>query len=320
MLQNLDRLKVFHHVFSSGSIVAAAAKLHVSQSAVSQSIRKLEQEVNAPLFTRLHKQLIPTAAGRRLDEIVHPFMLSLAGYLKDLEFAKDYPAGELYIGSPPEFGKVYLPSIVASFREQYPDVTFKLKLGTPEELLPKIREGAVDLALVDVFLTQSTHIGHLDAFHFTPVVEEEVILACSSSYYEKWVQGDHSIDSLVQQNYISYREDRQAIRQWFKHHFSKPNVNIRDVLTVDSHDAVIMAIKNNIGLGVVASHLIAKCLCNGTIQHIKTTKKEIINSISLVKLQDKIPTNTEKIFETYLIGDIEKKIRQNNTGMKILTR
>ncbi len=320
MFQNLDRLKVFYHVFARGSIVGAADVLHVSQSAVSQSIRKLEMEVNTPLFTRLHKQLIPTTAGKRLFEIVQPFILDLDGFLKDIEFSKDYPAGELCIGSPPEFGKAYLPSIIAGFREQYPDVTFKIKLGSPEKLLPLIREGVLGFALVDLFLTRSSRLGHLDMFHFNPVVEEEVVLACSKNYYDKFVNGDHSFTSLAQQNYISYKEDLQTIRGWFKHHFSKPNVHIRDVLTVDSHDAVISAIMNNIGMGVVASHLITKSLRNGAIVHITTSKNEILNVISIVKLQDKIPTFTEKIFEKYLVKNIDKKITKSEEGMKVLHR
>ncbi|MBU0942886.1 MAG: LysR family transcriptional regulator [Proteobacteria bacterium] len=310
MLQNLDRLKVFYHVFSSGSVVAAANALHVSQSAVSQTIHKLEKEVNSPLFTRLHKQLVPTRAGKRLYEIVQPFMGALDGYQKDLEVAKNHPIGELRVGAPPEFGKAYLPSIVADFREKYPDVTFTLELGTPETLLPLLREGLLDFALVDVFLTQSTHIGHLDMYHFNPVGEEEVILACSRQYHEKYVKGDHSFSSLSKQNFISYRKDLQAIRLWFKHHFSKSNIHVRDVLTVDSHEAVISAIAHNVGIGVVASHLITEKLSNGIIVHIKTPKPEIMNAISLVQLQDKIPTLTEKVFERYLID----KIREANGG------
>lgn len=317
MLQNLDRLKVFHHVFTSGSIVSAAERLSVSQSAVSQSVRKLEQELNTPLFTRLHKQLIPTTAGKRLHEIVQPFMASLERYLKEVESAKEYPAGELHIGAPPEFGKAYLPAIVARFREQYQDVTFKIQLGTPEKLLPMVRGGKVDFALVDVFLTGTTHIGHLDMYHFSPVVEEEVILACSREYYDKFIDGDHSFRSLAEQHYISYKEDLQTVRQWFRHHFSKPHVHIRDVLTVDNHSAVISAILHNVGMGIVASHLITENLKNGSIVHITTSKPEIMNSISLVKLQDKIPTFTEKTFEKYLVVTIEKMISKHSAGMKL---
>ncbi len=316
MLQNLDRLKVFYHVFTQESVVAAANTLHVSQSAVSQAIQKLEREVSSPLFIRLHKQLVPTSAGERLYGIVRPFMADLDTYLKDQEQAKDHPVGELRIGSPPEFGKAYLPSIVADFREQYHAVTFTLKFGPPETLLPLLRKGQVDFALVDVFLTRYTHIGSLDIYHFAPVVEEEVILACSRQYYENSLRGDLSFTSLSQQNFISYRKDLQTIKQWFKHHFSKPNIHVHDVLTVDDHAAVISAIKNNVGMGVVASHLIKDELRRDQIIHIKSSKPEIINSISLVHLQDKIPTFTEKYFEKYLVGKIKAMISKLHDGMK----
>jgi DNA-binding transcriptional LysR family regulator len=305
MLQNLDRLKVFFHVFSQGSVVAAANTLHVSQSAVSQAIQKLEKEIQSPLFIRLHKQLVPTTAGERLYEILQPFMADLALYLKDQEQAKDHPAGALRIGAPPEFGKAYLPSIVANFREQFQAVTFTLKFGPPETLLPLLRNGHLDFALTDLFLTRSTHIGSLDMYHFEPVVEEEVILACSRQYYDHSIMGDLSFTSLSQQNYISYNTDQQTVKQWFRHHFSKPNVLVRDVLTVDNHEAVISAIKNNIGLAIVASHLVKDELHSDQIVHIKTSKAEIINSISLVNLQEKIPTFTEKTFEKYLVDKIK---------------
>lgn len=305
MLQNLDRLKVFYHVFMQGSVVGAANTLHVSQSAVSQTIRKLEKEVGSPLFTRLHKQLVPTTAGKRLYEIVQPFMTALGGYLKEVEIAKDHPVGELRIGAPPEFGKAYLPSIIADFRGHYPGVTFTLELGTPEILLPQLKKGELDFALVDAFLTTSTHIGELQMYHFTPVVDEKVILACSKHYHRQYVK-DHSFSSLSKQNFICYKKDQQTVKQWFRHHFSQSSQHLRDVLTVDSHEAVISAMAKHVGMGIVASHLIDDQLALGKIVQIRTQKSEMINSISLVHLQDKIPTFTEKTFEKFLV----KKIRE----------
>ncbi|WP_051305766.1 LysR family transcriptional regulator [Desulfogranum mediterraneum] len=314
MLENLDRLKVFYHVVTQGSVVAAAEALHVSQSAVSQAIRKLEREVGSPLFIRLHKQLIPTAAGDGLYQIVQPFILNVGSYLKDLELGKDHPAGELRLGAPQEFGKAYLPPTVAGFREQHQAVTFTLQFGTPETLLPLLRKGQLDFAFVDVFLTKSTHVGSLDMYHLEPIVEEEVILACSKHYYEQFLQADLSYTSLSQQNFISYSKDLQTGRQWFKHHFSKANIRLREVLTVDSHEAVISAIKHHVGMGVVASHLITPELRSGQIVQIKSSRSEIINSIALVHLQDKIPTFTEKIFVRYLVDTIKEMIAQDHLG------
>lgn len=307
MLQNLDRLKVFYHVFNENSVVAAAKTLHVSQSAVSQTIQKLESEISSQLFTRLHKRLVPTIAGKRLFETVRPFMAQLDSCLSSLEQAKGIPFGELRIGAPREFGKTNFPGIVASFREKYPEVTFFLKFGDAGTLLPMVESGRLDFALVDVFLTQNYFPGNLDLFHFEPVVEEEIILTCSRQYAARSLGGDHSFQSLIGQNFITYREDWQTVKNWFKHHFGTFNVDIDVVLTVDSHQAVISAIREHVGLGVVASDMVRDLLHNNEIIAVKTSKPEIINPISMVHLQEKIPSLTEKYFVQFLLDTVRGK-------------
>jgi len=305
MLQSLDRLKVFYHVFDKGSVISAAKSLNVSQSAVSQSLQKLESEIKNPLFTRLYKQLVPTAAGEHLFATVKPFMAELDICLKTLAQAKDQPFGELRIGLPDEFGKAYFPAIVAAFRKQYPDVTFYLKLGNPETLLPMLKKGQIDFALIDKFQTQNHYFGNRDIYHFHPIAEEKVILACSKQYYAKSINKDHSFKHLIHQNFITYRQDAQNMKSWFKHHFKKSNIHLQSVLTVDSHQAIISAIQHHVGMGIIASHIVNKEIQQGKIIGIKTSKAEIRNQISLTQLQDKIPTLTEKVFINFLLKEIE---------------
>lgn len=304
MIQSMDRLKVFYHVFSEKSVMAASKKLHVSQSAVSQSLQKLEAEINNPLFTRLHKRLVPTFAGEQLFLVVKPFMQELETCLKKFEYSKDRPFGLLRIGAPVEFGKKHLPGIAAGFREAYPDVTFYLKFGDPGTLLPLVEAGKLDFALVDVFLTQNLFAGNLDMYHFNPVVDEEVILASSSQYHKAFVKQDHSFKNLIQQRFIAYQEDAQTIKNWFKHHFGKYNIHPDVVLTVHSQQAVISGIKHHTGMGIIASHMVKKEIQAGRILPITTRKSAIINQISLVILKEKIPTLAEKVFQTFLLEKI----------------
>lgn len=304
MLENLDRLKVYYYVYTEKSVVAAAKALHVSQSAVSQTIQKLENEIKCPLFTRLHKRLVPTAAGERLYAIVQPFMGQLNACLKTIAQAKDKPFGELRIGAPVEFGKAYFPALTAAFRKQYPEVTFYLKFGDAGTLLPLVEKGRIDIAFVDEFLTQNQFFGNLDMYHFNPLAEEEIILSCSKQYYESSVKRDHSFINLTKQNFITYRQNAQTVRNWFRHHFGKYNVQFQVVLTVDSHQAIISAIRHHSGMGVVASHQVKEQIQNGQIVPINTSKPEIINQISMVQLQDKIPTFTEKTFKIFLVDKI----------------
>ena len=72
-----NRLQVFAFVYRTGSILLAAKELHLTRSAVSQQLSKLEKELGAKLFERAHRKVRPTNAASRLYEIVHPFDSSL---------------------------------------------------------------------------------------------------------------------------------------------------------------------------------------------------------------------------------------------------
>jgi len=158
---------------------------------------------------------------------------------------------------------------------------------------------------VDEFLIQNRFLGNIDIYHFTPIVEEEVILACSRQYYTKSVKKDHSFKSLARQNFITYRHNAQTIKNWFRHHFGKYNVPFNIVLTVDSYQAIISAIHHHLGMGTIASHLVKEKIQNGQIISINTSNAKIINQISLVQLQDKIPTLAEKVFVDFLVDKIQ---------------
>lgn len=301
MMQNLDRLKPFYHVYSSQSVLAASKALNVSQSAVSQSIQKLESEIKTPLFTRVNKRLVPTVAGESLFTVVAPFFNDLEGCLNSIHQSKKQPFGEIRIGLPEEFGKTFFPELVAQFRKIYPDVTFYLIFGGPATLLPMVENGQVDFAIVDVFLTRKQFFANLDIFHFETVAEEEVVLACSNVYYEESIKKDHSFETLIKQNFITYRHDARSVKNWFMHHFDKHPGDPRVVLVVDNHQAVVSAIRNHIGIAVISSYPVKEDMEQGRIIHVDTSKPRIINRMALAVLQDKVPTTSEKVFQKFMM-------------------
>jgi DNA-binding transcriptional LysR family regulator len=304
MLPDFNRLKVFYYVFLFKSVANAAREMNITPSAVSQALNKLETELNVPLFTRLHKKLVPTLAGDGLFEIVEPFVKRLEGGIRRIQQARQIPSGMVRIGSPIEFGKSYFPGLMAAFRKKYPEVVFTMKLGDPSEIFPMIRNGELDFGMVDVFLTRDQIQEDFGIYSIEPLIDEEVVMACSKGYYEKEIKGDHSFENLCTQAFISYQKTSLTLRNWFKHHFNRYSLDLNRVLTVDSHQAVITGIKNQLGMGVIASHIVSRDIRRGRIIPIKTGKKDVINKISLVQLQDKIPSLTEKTFINYLKTDI----------------
>ncbi|MCP3871920.1 MAG: LysR family transcriptional regulator, partial [Desulfobacteraceae bacterium] len=286
MLPDFNRLKVFYFIYKYKSVANAATELNITPSAVSQSLHKLESELNILLFTRLHKKLVPTSAGGQLYDTLVPFIDDLKMSIKQIKQAKQIPSGMIRVGSPIEFGKSYFPRIFAVFREKYPEVVFTMKLGDPSQIIPMIKSGELDFGMVDTFATQDQVFEDFGIYSIEPLIEEEVVLACSKRYYEREIKGNHSFENLASKEFISYQKSSLTLRNWFKYHFNKFSIGLNRVLTVDSHQAVITGIRNQLGMGVIASHIVSRDIKRGRIIPVKTEKKSVINRISLVQLQD----------------------------------
>lgn len=297
---DLNKLKVFYLIYLKKSVNSAAEELCVTPSAVSQHLKKLEVEIGVRLFTRMHKRLAPTSEAERLYTILKPFFLELSAGIAELKTSRDAVSGMLRVGAPVEFGKEHFPRIIAEFRRFYPNVVFSLTLGNSEKLLTMIKEGGLDFAAVDLFVQQKQYVGELGVYSIESLIDEEILLACSRTYYDQHLNGDTSPGNLLSQEFISYDHNILAISGWFRHHFNKQGVKVNTVLTVDSVQAVVSAIENDIGLGVVTDNAIRQQVKAGTIRVVKSNRKDIVNKISLVQLQDKIPTFSEKKFQAHL--------------------
>ena len=296
MLPDFNRLKVFYHVYRLLSIAGAAEALHLSPSAVSQHIQKLEAELKAPLFTRLPRQLVATPSGERLFALVQPFVLGLEQSLQEIQAARSQPCGLLRLGAPVAFGETVLPRYMAAYRERYPDVRFHLQLGHPSLLLPAVREGKLDFAFADIFSPSDLDDAISRGLSFRSVVEETLILACSTPYFWNFIKDKKMPQALHKATFIAYDPFAPALRTWVKHHFDISKMKPDIVLSVESVRAVITAIEQHLGLGVVPAHLVRAALDQGEIACVESKRGPVINHIAVAQLSNKIPTVTEKSF------------------------
>lgn len=307
MQHDLNRLRVFFHVYTLNSVSEAARELNLSQPAVSQHLQKLEKELKVQLFTRIHKKLVPTTAGIKLYATLEPFLTSLPEVLQGLRYPADQPFGLVRIGAPYEFGRAYLPDICHAFRQKYPEVRFTLRLGEPLSLLKLLRQGEIDFAVIDLVLaTIQAMGGNKEFYSIKPLIDEELTLICSAAYYQKEIAGDHRFDTLMDKEFISDEHDDMFLKHWFFHHFQKSNVNPNVVLTVESHQACLRCVKLGMGLTTTSSHMVWQEIVAGSIVAITTGTPNGINTISLVELQDKIPTITEKTFRTHIVRAMQE--------------
>jgi DNA-binding transcriptional LysR family regulator len=148
---NVGRLKVLREVAYGGSLSAAAEALSYTQSAISQQIATLESEAGIALLERHPRGVTLTAAGQTLVGHAEGILARLDAAEAALDAIAGLRGGELRLASFPTAGATLLPHAIAAFRASYPEVELTLTEGEPEEVVPRLRRGAIDLALLYEF-------------------------------------------------------------------------------------------------------------------------------------------------------------------------
>jgi len=292
-IPDLNRLKVFYVVYANKSIVRAANVLNVTRSAVSQSLKALEEEVHATLFVRDSKKMQATPAAESLFKLMGPFFQELESTLQNIETGRKHPTGHLRIGAPLDFGSDHLTEIIGKFRHAHPSVTFDLFLGVPVKQLELLSEGKLDIAFIDngdVF-SKSYPIS------VETVQREEFVLVSSSKFYSENIKGDRSLGKLQGLPIVDYLAHAPVARMWFKHHFNKSITDLSVVYSAESVRGVLKAISLGMGIGVVPAHLVQSA--KGQFKIVSTEKKELINQITLALPLSKKLTLTEKTFISF---------------------
>ncbi|MEI8348230.1 MAG: LysR family transcriptional regulator, partial [Pseudomonadota bacterium] len=131
---NLNHLRVFEAIYRTGSTLAAAAELHLTQSGVSQHLKTLEEQLGKELFDRLNRKLIPTQESKLLFEQCQKGFLHIETAIGELTGQREELRGSLAVGVPTEFGNNLVIEGLAQFAVANPKVHLEIHYGLAEEM------------------------------------------------------------------------------------------------------------------------------------------------------------------------------------------
>lgn len=217
---DLRTLRYFTVVAQELNITRAAQKLNLSQPPLSYQIQKLEEELGTTLFLRGKRQLQLTDDGalllRRANQI-----LDLTEKTKlELQARQNEVTGTLYLGLVEGRAPYLVAKWIAEFRKSYPLVRYNLWNGSSDDVLERLYQGLVDLAVIAVPYDTE----HLSGF---PVGDEPWVSIIPKSHPLASSSEDHiPLKALVGQPLIvpSRKSRIQAIEQWFQTIGAEPNI------------------------------------------------------------------------------------------------
>jgi len=153
-----QHLQAFVAIAENGSFSAAAERLHLTQPAISKRIALLEDQLRAPLFDRIGRQVALTQAGQLLLSKAKLILNEVIAAQRAIADLQGDVQGKLSIATSHHVGLHYLPPYLREFSTKYPQVKLDLHFLDSEQAYHEILQGRFDLAIVTLALQQDARI------------------------------------------------------------------------------------------------------------------------------------------------------------------
>ena len=238
---DLNALKIFLAVAQERSFSRAAAKVHRTQPAVSQAVRRLEMELGEALFDRSSKSGTLTEAGRMLQNYGHRLIRLAEETESAVRELRDLKRGRVLIGANEAAVHTLLP-LVARFRQRFPDIVIDVRRVPARQIAVEVQQGSLDFGALTFHPPEE---GLLEV----PVGSDELVLLVPPSHAFA-SRRQVSMDDVASEPVVAHNDPSPA-RERVLRLFEQRHIALRLVISLPSLDGIKRAVELKLGVALL---------------------------------------------------------------------
>jgi DNA-binding transcriptional LysR family regulator len=272
----------------TGSIIEAAARLHLSPAAIHRQLKILGEELDVTLYERRGRQLRLTGAAETLLPMIRDLFVQ---YQSTLEAAKDWKGlrrGSLRIGTGPTFATYMLAELLERYRTRYPKVELFVETGQTAHLVDNLRRSALDVLFLVSLSEPAPELAVEMSWDF------EVVLVTGP---QLGLPGRCSLRDLRDVPFILYRAGsifENIIDSYFGRHHFQPYVTMR----MDNAETIKSMVRSGFGVSMLPSWTLRDELERNTLRIIRQEEPRLSTRVcALRRSTGYVPQSVEKFLQ-----------------------
>ncbi|MEH7084961.1 LysR family transcriptional regulator [Neobacillus drentensis] len=288
----LRQLQLFIEVAKHKSITKAAESMHLSQPALSKSIRVLEEELGMTLVIRTNKTSDLTDAGKIVLEYAQKMVGILSEMKTTLNDITNLSRGQITIGLPPIIGSLFFPRVIAKFHHAFPNIELNITEYGGARVVNSVEEGEFELGVAVLPIDEKQ-------FDVYPIVEEEMKLL---------VFKDHRLASrkvvdikeLKEEEFIFYHEEF-ALNQIMRNQFIEVGFEPKILFQSSQWDLMTEMVAANLGITILP-----RSICNRAFNpdlRVIELKEDILWRLAVITKKDRYISNAGRTFIDFILKD-----------------
>jgi len=289
----LRQMEIFLNVVKSGHLTNVAKDMKLSQSAISMSIKELENILGRPVFDRINKKLILNEVGRAFHKEIVPVFKKISDI--EYEFQNSINKGMIRVGASTTIVDYMMPSIICKYMNNYPDVKISLKEGNSQDIVSLIKEGVIDIGFIEGTVLDSDIISE-------QIGVDELIVVSADEHLNK----EYFIDSLATRRWV-LREEGSGTREVFLDYIKDKTEPLNIFLELGHTESIKSILLNHSCLTCISKIAVKNELKKDTLRQIKIKNFECKRNFLMIYHKDKYHSGLfEKFayFARQMIGQI----------------
>ncbi len=252
----VHQLTVFCTVAHHLSYTKAAEALYLSQPAVSQQVRSLEQILGLQLFVRSGRGIVLTAAGQELLRHAERLLTLLAGTAPVVQEIQTLERGSVLVGASTSAGTYVVPPLLGAFHARYPRVHDTLMVANRRVIEERLLTYQVDLAVMSLIERQ-------DRFIIEFLMHYELVVVASPSH-RLIGHSALAVHDLQHETFL-LREQESGTRLDAERHFAQMGLSSQVTLELGSIEAIKEGVAAELGIAVLPRESVAREIASGEL-------------------------------------------------------
>lgn len=251
---NLQQLVTFSTVISEGSMTAAAEKLYLTQPAVSQQIRNLEDELGVGLLDRGSRNAKPTVQGQLLFDYAKRIIALTQQAQVAIQTMGEGVKGSLRIGTLNSLGLQLISPAISTFLKHNSKISISLEYQDSDTIFAALRKGALDVAILPDVSSESDE--ETEGLESRPLLRDEMWLVASGR--DATVPDSVSVANLATRPYMRLTERYHGFEKLLSNALKASNVQLKPSFETNNVGTLKRVIESGLGWGFLPSHSIRK--------------------------------------------------------------
>lgn len=275
----IRHLKIFLALYQTKSTTLASKKLLVAQPTVSIALKELEDYYNVKFFDRFSQRLHLTQAGEEFYQYAKHIIDLLDE--TDQRMKEIGENGDLRVGTSITIGNYFLPKYIKAFEKEYPSAKIKVFIDNSNNIVKLLLENKIDIGLIEGQTDNSFIL-------VEPYFDDTLCMVCSPEHsYAK--KKEVNPEDILNEKFI-LREKGSAVRELFDIQMANVGLHVVPIWQSISSNAIIRAVKENIGISVLPYFLVKDHIEKGELCTVKVKKLNFSRTFNIICHRNKFHT------------------------------